>query len=81
MLSCREVTELVTAYLERAMPREQRLVFLKHLRGCRECWRYVRQVRATSRALGRAPAPAPPPEVKAALVAQFRSWNPGVKKE
>ncbi|MBI5481863.1 MAG: zf-HC2 domain-containing protein [Deltaproteobacteria bacterium] len=81
MLSCREITELVTAYLERAMPREQQLAFLKHMRECRVCWHYLRQVRATARALGRAPAAPPPAEVKAALLAQFRSWTPGVKKE
>lgn len=77
MLSCREVTELVTAYLERAMPREQRLDFVKHMRACRVCWHYLRQVRATSRALGKAPAEPPSPEVKQALLDHFRSWKPG----
>lgn len=81
MLSCRQITELVTSYLERAMPREEQLAFVKHLRGCRVCWHYVRQVRATARALGKAPTAPPPPEVKEALLAQFRNWNPGVKKE
>ena len=81
MLSCKEITELVTAYLERSMPREQQLAFLKHIRGCGVCWHYLRQVRVTVRALGRAPVAPPPTEVKAALLEHFRLWKPGVNKE
>lgn len=81
MLSCREITELVTAYLERAMPREQQLSFVKHLRACKVCWHYVRQVRATARALARVPTAEPTAEVKEALLAHFRDWSPALKKE
>jgi anti-sigma factor RsiW len=81
MLTCRQITELVTSYVEGDMPREQRLDFLRHLKGCRVCFHYLRQVRATKRALGRAPTAPPPPEVRAALLAQFRAWKPGGPKD
>lgn len=77
MLSCKEFTELVTAYLERAMPRQGQLAFLEHLRGCKVCWRYLRQVRATARALSRVPSTPVSPAVKSFLLTQFHHWSPG----
>ncbi len=76
MLTCRQITELVTSYVEGDMPREQRLDFLRHMKGCKVCFHYLRQVRATRRVLGQAPAAPAPPEVRAALLAQFRAWKP-----
>jgi len=74
-LSCRELTELVTAYLDRSMPRELRQEFLRHLKACPPCFRYLRQLRATARALQRAPVVEPAPEVRAALLEQFKAWQ------
>mgnify|MGYP001593664232 FL=1 len=79
-LSCREITELATAYLERKMPRDQQLAFARHMRACPICFTYLRQLRVASRALARAPAPKPAPATRDALLAHFRNWDPQRKK-
>ncbi|MFD8556529.1 anti-sigma factor family protein [Streptosporangium canum] len=49
---CREITELVTDYLEGALSAERRRRFEAHLAGCAECSVHLEQMRATIRALG-----------------------------
>lgn len=68
MMSCAEVTELVTTYLERRMPLRQRLSFRAHLLLCPHCRRYLAQIRATVALTGRLPTEPIPPEVKDDLV-------------
>lgn len=55
MLSCREVTERASDYLDRALPLWQRLAVRLHLFMCQHCRRYLRQLRAVVTALGRMP--------------------------
>jgi anti-sigma factor RsiW len=52
-LACQEVVELVTDYLEGALPRSQRRRFEAHLAGCENCAEYLEQMRATIRLTGR----------------------------
>jgi anti-sigma factor RsiW len=47
-LTCRELVELVTDYLEGALPAAERDRFEAHVGGCEGCRRYVEQVRATA---------------------------------
>ena len=61
MLKCRDLAELVTPYLENALPPRTRRAARLHLFLCQACRRYVEQVRRTIRFLGAAPA-APPSE-------------------
>ena len=77
MITCRELTELVTDYLERRLGPWQRLRFQLHLGLCRHCRAYLRQMRATVDALGQLPLPeaGPPPEVEADLLRRFRGWK------
>lgn len=77
MLSCREITELVTAYTEGALPFTDRVRFLMHLSMCKHCRRYVKQVRLTVDAAGRASLPTPTPnaETREALLRTFRNWK------
>lgn len=75
MLSCREITELATEYAEGSMAFSDRVRFLMHLSMCRHCRRYVRQLKATVRTVGRMVAPPPSPETKAALLEQFKNWK------
>jgi hypothetical protein len=49
--ACKELVELVTDYLDGVLPRDLRDEFQKHLAGCEGCSEYVRQIRATVRAL------------------------------
>lgn len=75
MLTCRELTELITDYLEGRMPLMQRLRFQLHLGMCRHCRAYLRQMRATVRTLGMILAEPPPPEVRDELLLRFRNWR------
>jgi anti-sigma factor RsiW len=46
-LVCREIVELVTAYLIRALRAEERARFEKHILTCPPCTLYLAQMRAT----------------------------------
>jgi predicted anti-sigma-YlaC factor YlaD len=48
-ISCREVVELVTDYLEGVLDPEVEARFVKHLELCPPCVDYVEQIRTTSR--------------------------------
>jgi anti-sigma factor RsiW len=61
VLKCRDLAELVTPYLEGALPLRARLAARLHLFLCEACRRYVEQMRRTIRFMGSGPPP-PPPE-------------------
>ena len=61
MLKCRGLAEMVTPYLEDALPLRARLAARLHLFLCGACRRYVEQMRRTIRFLHSGPPP-PPPE-------------------
>ena len=73
-LACRELVELVTDYLEDALPAAERERFEAHLAECEGCDAYVEQVRATIRLAGRAAALEEPGEI-AALLELFRGYR------
>jgi anti-sigma factor RsiW len=73
-LSCQELVELVTAYLERALSAEQSSGFEQHIAGCDGCDVYVEQMRTTIRLAGKLTPEAVPPEAERALLSAFRSW-------
>ncbi len=75
MLTCRDIAELVTDYTEGRLSRWDRLRFQLHLGLCRNCRRYVRQVRATTSALGKLPPPPVPPELEDELLERFEGWK------
>lgn len=72
MLTCKEITELVTDYLEGRLPLGQRMKFWMHMSMCGNCRRYLRQMRATVKLAGQFPTAPPPPEVRDALRKAFR---------
>jgi len=51
-ITCQELVELVTAYLESALPPDQRLRFEEHITFCAPCIRYLEQMRQTIVATG-----------------------------
>jgi anti-sigma factor RsiW len=75
MLTCREITELVTDYAEGNLSFMDRVRFQMHIGMCRNCRRYVRQVKATAAALGMLPAPELPPDLEQELMRRFDSWK------
>ena len=73
-LTCRQVVELVTEYLDGAMDPRRRARFEAHLAGCHGCTRYLEQFRTTVAVVGRlTPADVPAP-VMSELLATFRHW-------
>src|SRR5947207_11101379 len=74
-LSCQEIVELITDYLEGALLPEKRAQFEEHLAGCEGCTNYIEQVRLTIGMLrGLAQEPIFP-ETKEELLQTFRQWK------
>jgi anti-sigma factor RsiW len=76
MLTCQQVTEVITEYLDGRMSFWRRAEFHMHLGMCRHCRAYLRQMRATIRTLGAMPQEPMPVDVKADLLARLRSMSP-----
>jgi anti-sigma factor RsiW len=74
-LSCRELVELVTDYLEGALPEEERLRFEDHIGRCGGCKIYLEQIRQTIAALGHLPDEALSPDAERVLIEAFRGWR------
>jgi putative zinc finger protein len=74
-ISCAEVVELVTDYLERALPPEEMTLFEQHLNFCEGCAVYLEQIRATAETVGRVREEDVPPETKEKLLTAFREWK------
>jgi anti-sigma factor (TIGR02949 family) len=70
--TCAEVVELVSDYLDGALPEPEAQRVSDHLAGCPGCTAYFEQVRATSASLGRVTADDLPPELRASLLEAFR---------
>jgi anti-sigma factor RsiW len=66
------MAELVTPYLDGALPPRKRFAAWLHLRLCAACRRYVDQVRRTIHFLGYGPPP-PPPENEREIMALLES--------
>ena len=77
MLVCRDVTELVTDFVEGRMSFWDRVRFQLHVGMCRHCREYVHQMRKTSQMLGESPFEPPSPEVEAELLRRFKDWKSG----
>jgi predicted anti-sigma-YlaC factor YlaD len=73
-LTCREIVELVTAYLEDALDSADRERFEEHLVFCDGCGNYLEQMRQTVRVAGQAQAQLPT-ELEASLLEAFRGWS------
>jgi anti-sigma factor RsiW len=73
--SCVDVTEQITAYMEGALPAEQRLSFEEHVVICPPCRGFMTQMLATRTALGALPAPELSPELELHLLRAFRGWS------
>ena len=76
-LSCQELVELVTSYLDGALPDADRLELDRHLETCDGCRQYVEQMRTTIVLAGEARPLDLTPEAEGALLAAFRSWKSG----
>jgi anti-sigma factor RsiW len=74
-LTCAELVELVTEYLEGTLPPEERRRFEAHVAECDGCAAYLAQMRDTLRIAGRLGEESLAPEAREALLRVFRDWN------
>jgi anti-sigma factor RsiW len=74
-LSCRELTALVTDYLEDALAPGERERFEVHLSGCEHCAAYLEQLRGTIAVVGAIAPRSLSPEMERELLAAFRDWK------
>jgi anti-sigma factor (TIGR02949 family) len=74
-LSCQEVVELVTEYLDESLPPEDASLFEQHLNFCEGCVWYVDQLRTTVETVGEIREEQIPPETKERLMGAFRDWR------
>jgi anti-sigma factor RsiW len=74
-LSCQELVELVTDYLEGALDGRDMLAFERHLAGCDGCTEYVEQLRTTIRLVGTLTPDDLTRDAEATLLQAFRDWK------
>ena len=77
-LSCKEIVELVTEYLEGSMSAERRLGFEEHIAICPPCRNYFDQFRHTVELGKTIEEDKLPADVRDALVEVFRGWRKDV---
>ncbi|HEU0193532.1 MAG TPA: zf-HC2 domain-containing protein [Gaiellales bacterium] len=76
-MTCRELVELCSDYLEGALDARQRAAFERHLAVCDSCAAYLEQMRMTIMLAGRLREDDLDPPVRDRLLAAFRGY-PGI---
>jgi anti-sigma factor RsiW len=76
-MSCKELVELVTEYLEGALPAADRARFDEHLAQCPWCVEYVAQIERTITAVGASWRDVESDGGMAELLELFRGWKRG----
>ena len=76
-LSCKELVELVTDYLEEKLSSDDRTRFEMHLTYCDSCRTYLRQMRQVVESARAVTEESIEPEARDALLAAFRGWKAG----
>lgn len=72
-ISCQEVVELVTDFLEGRLDDERRLTVEAHLAMCDPCIIYIEQMRETIQALGHVPLETLSDDAQRTLLDAFRN--------
>ena len=74
-LACTEEVELITDYLEGALPDAQRARLEVHLETCPGCTEYLEQMRTIAGSLGELREDQLPDEMRAGLIESFREFR------
>jgi anti-sigma factor RsiW len=74
-MSCRELVQLITDYLEGGLSKRDRRRFERHLRDCDGCTTYVEQMRETVRLAGVLSEDDLAPQARDELLEVFRNWK------
>lgn len=76
-LTCEELVELITDYLEGALGPEERARFDEHLETCEPCSIYLKQMKRTIEIAGAIDVDPIPPDARSELMRAFRDWKAG----
>ena len=74
-MTCKELVELVTEYLEGTLPEDVRIRMEQHLSGCSGCTNYMEQMRQTIRLTGKLREESLTEPQKNDLLNLFRDWK------
>jgi predicted anti-sigma-YlaC factor YlaD len=74
-ITCKELVEVVTDYLEGRMHPDRRLLFEEHVAFCAWCQTYLDQMRETIRITGTLTEDDLSAATRDALLEAFRNWN------
>lgn len=74
-LACIQVVEIVTDYLDGALPAEEAKRLERHLETCPGCTDYVEQMRTIAGSLAGLDEQSLPAEVRESLIATFRDFR------
>ena len=74
-MPCQELVEVITDYLEGALPEPDRIRFEEHLEVCGKCREYVAQFERTIAAVGVVTEQDLDPDVREGLMEAFRGWS------
>ncbi|HLO33726.1 MAG TPA: zf-HC2 domain-containing protein [Anaerolineales bacterium] len=74
-MTCKELVELVTDYLEGTLPDELRLKMEDHLSGCDGCTHYLEQMRQTIRLTGQLREESLTSQQRDDLLRLFHDWK------
>lgn len=72
IVTCQDAVELITAYLDDALPAQERRTLERHLRACEHCAEYLSQLKATIAAAGRIDPDELSPSTRDALIDLYR---------
>lgn len=76
-MSCKELVEVITDYLEGTLPSADRVRFEQHLGECEGCMNYLEQMKVSVQVLGRLSEGSIPPQAREELLEAFRNWKQG----
>jgi len=76
-MSCHELVELITDYLEGSLAASERKRFEEHLADCPGCRNYLDQMRTTVRLTGALRTDTMSPRMREELLEAFREWRRG----
>jgi anti-sigma factor RsiW len=74
-MTCKEIVEVITDYLEGRLPPEDRERFEAHVEGCSYCANYLDQMRETIATLGTLRTESLSRETRDGLLEAFRGWR------
>jgi anti-sigma factor RsiW len=74
-MACRELVQVINAYLDGTLPEDDRRRFDAHLEECPYCVNYLDQMRETIAALGDLTPDSIAPETRREIVEAFGDWR------